>query len=127
MSVCSLVHGAPRPRRSDWWNQVFTTTTTPAPHLVLPGASLPLRPPRAPAGGAAPAGLTFAVRLGAQLAAHEAGRAVGGGRGARRRAGGGGQALVRGGVVQGPVAGERRGGRLILIQAAPQPRRLQAE
>lgn len=71
--------------------------------------------------------LTFAVGLCARVAAHEAGRAVGGGRGAGRRAGGGGQALVRGGVVQGPVACERRGRRLVFVQAAPQPRRLQAE
>lgn len=87
----------------------------------------PLQSPRRPAGGAAPTPLTFAVRLCARVAAHETGRAVGGGRGARRRAGGGGQALVRGGVVQGPVACERRGRRLVFVQAAPQPRRLQAE
>lgn len=107
---------------------MLTTVTTPAAlHPVQPRASVPPRSPRAPAGGAARASLTFAVRLGTQVAAHKAGRAVRGGRGARRRAGGGGQALVRSGVVQGPVAGERRGWRLILIQAAPQPRRLQAE
>lgn len=76
---------------------------------------------------APPGALTFAVRFWARVAAHETGRAVRGGRGARRRAGGGGQTFVRGGVVQGPVAGERRGRRLVLVQAAPQPRRIQAE
>lgn len=96
-------------------------------HLVPPRASVPLQSPRAPAGGTGRAVLTFAVRLCAQVAAHKAGRAVGGGRGARRRAGGGGQALVRSGVVQGPVAGERRGWWLVFVQAAPQPRRIQAE
>lgn len=92
----------------------------PATHFGAQGTSCQQGAPRRPP-------LTFAVRLGAGMAAHEAGRAVGRGRGARRRAGGGGQALVRGGVVQGPVACERRGRRLVLVQAAPQPRGLQAE
>ena len=92
----------------------------PATHFGAQGTACQQGAPRRPP-------LTFAVRLGAGMAAHEAGRAVGGGRGAWRRAGGGGQALVRGGVVQGPVACERRGRRLVLVQAAPQPRGLQAE
>lgn len=77
--------------------------------------------------GVAPAVLTFAVRLCSGIAAHEAGGAVRGGCGARRRAGSGGQALMRGCIVQGPVAGEGRRRRLVLIQAAPQAGGLQAE
>lgn len=79
------------------------------------------------AGGEAPIELTFAVRLCSRVATHEAGGAVGGGCGARWRAGRGSQALMRGGVVQGPVPSEWRGRRFVLIQTAPQARRLQAE